>query len=74
MIIPIQSGRSIIPVYIPTTTTSTTQTYEDGSGSAPIEQITNPWAWVIIIIMIIIVLLPVCLLLKDLKEFMKGKE
>ena len=74
MIIPIQSGQSITPVFIPSPTTNTVQTYESDGSSTPIDQITNPWAWVILIIMLIIVFLPIGLLIKELIKFLENIE
>lgn len=76
MIVPIQTGRSIMPVYIPTptpTTTNTIQTYDD-NVSAPVEQNTNPWFWALLIVIGIIAVILYCLFIKVLYDLVEGDE
>ena len=46
MIVPINNGRSITPLYIPTTSTTHTESVQASDNANTGVNLSNPWAWV----------------------------
>lgn len=77
MIVPINSGRAITPIYIPDSTTNSQQTIQQTeqqtNNSEPIDW-SNPGAWVIILIALAGVIFVAVVFADLLKEIEGGEE
>lgn len=77
MIVPINNGRAITPIYIPDSSTNSQriiqQTTQQTNNSEPIDW-SNPCAWVLILIALAGVVSVAVVFVKLLKEIEGGKE
>lgn len=69
MIVPINTGRSIIPVYIPTTSTIHTASDQSTNNANAGVNLSSPWTWVSCSILIVFVICTLAICIKTLKEF-----
>lgn len=68
MIVPISNGRSIIPLYIPTTSTTHTESVQTSNNANAVVDLSNPWVWVFFGIFIAFVVCVLVYFAKALKE------
>lgn len=77
MIIPINNGRTIIPLYIPTPSTNSQQTIQQTTqqtnNSEPIDW-SNPGAWVVILVVVGFIVVFTKYFAKLLKEITGGED
>lgn len=77
MIIPINNGRTITPIYIPTPTTNSQQTIhqttQQTNNTEPIDW-SNPVAWVVILVVVGLIVAVTVYFAKLLKEIEGGEE
>lgn len=77
MIVPINNGRTITPIYIPDSTTNSQQTIQQTTqhtnNSGPIDW-SNPGAWVLILLAVAAIVGVAVLFAKLLRELTGGEE